>query len=44
MVIITGSGARYFIRQILENSIPNLIVLGHNEIPPEIKVISLGII
>ncbi len=42
-VMITGSGARYFVRQIIENSMPNLFVLSHNEIPPELKVLSLGI-
>ena len=44
VVLITGSTARYFVRQILENTLPNLFVLSHNEIPPELKVISLGIV
>jgi flagellar biosynthesis protein FlhA len=44
VVLITGSTARYFVRQILENTQPNLFVLSHNEIPPELKVISLGIV
>jgi flagellar biosynthesis protein FlhA len=43
MILIAGSGARYFIRQILESSMPNLFVLAHNEIPNEQKVISLGV-
>jgi flagellar biosynthesis protein FlhA len=43
-VMIAGSGSRYFMRQILENSMPNLFVLAHNEIPPELKVLSLGIV
>jgi len=43
-VMITGSGSRYFVRQLFENSMPNLFVLSHNEIPPELKVISLGIV
>ena len=43
-VMITGSGSRYFVRQLIENSMPNLFVLSHNEIPPELKVLSLGIV
>jgi flagellar biosynthesis protein FlhA len=40
-VAITSSGARYFLRQILESSIPHLTVLSHNEIPPEVTVRAL---
>jgi len=43
-VMIAGSGSRYFMRQIVENSMPNLFVLAHNEIPPELRVLSLGIV
>ena len=43
-VMITGSGSRYFVRQLVENSMPNLFVLSHNEIPPELRVLSLGIV
>ncbi|MEO8592013.1 MAG: flagellar biosynthesis protein FlhA [Candidatus Solibacter sp.] len=43
-VMITGSGSRYFVRQLVENSMPNLFVLSHNEIPPELKVLSLGVV
>ena len=43
-VMVTGSGARYFVRQLVENSMPNLFVLSHNEVPPELKVLSLGIV
>jgi flagellar biosynthesis protein FlhA len=42
VVAITSSGARYFLRQIVEPSAPNLMVLSHNEIPPGQKVQSLG--
>ncbi len=44
VVAITTSGARYFLRQIAESSVRNLFVLSHNEIPAEIKIISLGVI
>ncbi|MDE3197501.1 MAG: FHIPEP family type III secretion protein [Acidobacteriota bacterium] len=44
MVAITSSSCRYFLRQALESSIPHLFFLSHNEIPPGIRVISLGLI
>jgi flagellar biosynthesis protein FlhA len=40
-VAITSSGARYFLRQIVESSMPHLTVLSHNEIPPEVTVRAL---
>ena len=43
-VLITGSGARHFLRQITEAGMPNLIVLSHNEVPPNVKVMSLGVL
>jgi flagellar biosynthesis protein FlhA len=39
---LAGSGARYFLRLILEANSPNLFVLSHSEVPPGVKVISLG--
>jgi flagellar biosynthesis protein FlhA len=44
VVVVTGSGSRYFLRQIVEATIPNLTVLSHNEIPAGVKVMSLGVI
>jgi flagellar biosynthesis protein FlhA len=41
-VMVTGSAARFFVRQIMESITPNLSVLSHNEIPPGNRVISLG--
>jgi flagellar biosynthesis protein FlhA len=42
VAVVTSSGARYFLRQIAESSVPNLFFLGHNEIPPGLRVQSLG--
>jgi flagellar biosynthesis protein FlhA len=42
VVAIVSSGARYFLRQITEPAIPNLFFLAHNEIPPGLRVQSLG--
>jgi flagellar biosynthesis protein FlhA len=44
VVAITSSGARYFLRQIAEPSLPSLVFLAHNEIPPGLRVQSLGTI
>jgi flagellar biosynthesis protein FlhA len=41
-VIVTGSAARFFVRQIMESITPNLSVLSHNEIPSGNRVVSLG--
>jgi flagellar biosynthesis protein FlhA len=44
VAMIVGSTSRYFIRQILESKMPNLFVISHNEVPPEMNVVSLGVI
>ena len=44
VVALATSGARFFLRQIAENTIGNLFVLAHTEVPAGIKVISLGTI
>jgi flagellar biosynthesis protein FlhA len=41
-LLITGSAARFFVRQIMESITPNLSVLSHNEIPPGNRIVSLG--
>jgi len=43
-VVITSSGSRFFLRQIVESSMPSLTVLSHNELPADIKVRSRGVI
>jgi flagellar biosynthesis protein FlhA len=44
VAVITSSGARYFLRQIVEPSLGNLFFLSHNEVPAGVKVLSLGVI
>jgi len=41
---VTTSSARFFLRQLVEGTLPNLAVLSHNEIPSGVRVISLGLI
>ncbi len=42
--LVVSSGARYFLRQMLEQSVPNLHVLAHSEIPAGVRVVSLKLI
>lgn len=42
--LLTSSGARYFVRQILEASFPQVTVLSHGEIPAGLRVVSLGVL
>ncbi len=42
--LLTSSGARYFIRQILEMHAPQMTVLSHGEIPAGVRVSSLGVL
>jgi flagellar biosynthesis protein FlhA len=44
IAIIASSAARYFLRQIIEGSLPNVSVISHNEIPPGVRVSSAGLI
>jgi flagellar biosynthesis protein FlhA len=44
VVAVTSSGSRYFLRQMAEASLANVVFLSHNEVPAEVKVISQGLI
>jgi flagellar biosynthesis protein FlhA len=44
VVAVTSSGSRYFFRQMAEHSIRNLFFVSHNEIPADVKIVSLGVI
>jgi flagellar biosynthesis protein FlhA len=44
VVVLVGSGSRFFLRQLAEPTLRNVYFIAHNEIPTEIKVLSLGVI
>ncbi len=44
VAVLASSGARHFLRQLVEPSIGNLYFLSHSEIPSGVKVVSLGVI
>lgn len=43
-VLLTSSPLRYFVRQLLEASPRSLLVLAHAEVPPGVKVLSMGVV
>lgn len=42
--LLTSSGARYFVRQMLEANHPQVSVLSHGEVPPGTRVVSMGVL
>lgn len=44
VVLLASSPGRYFLRQIAEPAMKNLMVLAHTEVPAGVKVVSLGVI
>jgi flagellar biosynthesis protein FlhA len=40
--VITSTGARYFLRQIVEGQFPGISVFSHSEVPAGVKVLALG--
>lgn len=43
-VILCSPNIRMYVRQLLERFLPNVAILSHNEIPPSIRVLSLGMV
>jgi flagellar biosynthesis protein FlhA len=43
-IVLCSSGARYFLRQIVEAQMPNVFAISHNEVPAGVKILSLGTI
>jgi flagellar biosynthesis protein FlhA len=41
-IVLTNPGVRYFVKQLLETAFPEVVVLSHSEVPPEVKIKSLG--
>jgi flagellar biosynthesis protein FlhA len=41
-IVLTNPSVRYFVKQLLESAFPDVSVLSHNEVPPEVRVKSLG--
>ncbi|HEX5229205.1 MAG TPA: flagellar biosynthesis protein FlhA [Bryobacteraceae bacterium] len=41
-IVLVNPSIRYFVKQMLETAFPDVTVLSHSEVPPEIKIKSLG--
>lgn len=44
VAVLVSSSVRYFMRQTMESTLPNVMFLSHNEVPPEIRVMNLGVV
>ena len=44
VVVVCSAAARYFLRQMAEASLPKVFFVAHSEVPPAVKVTSLGVI
>ncbi len=43
-VILCSPNVRMYVRQLLERYLPNVVILSHNEIPPNVRVVSIGMV
>ncbi len=43
-VILCSPNIRMYVRQLLERFLPNVAVLSHSEVPPSVRVLSLGMV
>jgi flagellar biosynthesis protein FlhA len=43
-IVLTSANVRLHLKRLTERILPSLVVLSHNEIPPNVKVISMGMI
>jgi flagellar biosynthesis protein FlhA len=43
-VILCSPNIRMYVRQLLERYLPNVAILSHNEIPPNVRVLSVGMV
>jgi flagellar biosynthesis protein FlhA len=42
--VLASSGARHFLRQMVEPTMRNVFFIAHNEVPMETRIVSLGVI
>jgi len=43
-VVLCSPNVRMYLRQLLERFLPNVAILSHSEVPPNIRVISVGMV
>jgi flagellar biosynthesis protein FlhA len=43
-VVLCSPNVRMYVRQLLERYLPSVVILSHNEIPPNVRVVSVGMV
>jgi flagellar biosynthesis protein FlhA len=43
-VLLTSTAVRLHVKRFTEHLIPSLVVISHNEVPPKVRLISIGVI
>ncbi|MFQ5738027.1 MAG: flagellar biosynthesis protein FlhA [Acidobacteriota bacterium] len=43
-VLLTSTSIRLQVRRFIERVLPSLVVISHNEIPPNVKLVSVGVV
>jgi flagellar biosynthesis protein FlhA len=43
-VLLCSANVRMYVRQLIERYLPNATILSHNEIPPNVRVTSVGMV
>jgi flagellar biosynthesis protein FlhA len=43
-VVLCSTNVRMYVRQLLERYLPNMVVLSHNEVPPNVRIVSVGMV
>jgi flagellar biosynthesis protein FlhA len=43
-VVLCSPNVRMYVRQLLERFLPNVAILSHSEIPPNVRVVSIGMV
>ncbi len=43
-VVLCSPNVRMYVRQLLERYLPNVVILSHSEIPPNVRVVPLGMV
>ncbi len=44
VVVLSSPNVRMYVRQLLERFLPNVAILSHSEIPPNVRVVSIGMV
>ena len=43
-VVLCSPNVRMYVRQLLDRFLPNAAILSHSEVPPNVRVVSMGMV